>query len=51
MGKIVNKELSAYFAKIGSRGGKKRAKNHSKKQIRAWGILGGQNHKFDKKSK
>jgi hypothetical protein len=42
VGKIhIPDDVMEYFRKTGSAGGKKRAKNHSKEQLREWGKLGG----------
>ena len=42
MGKIrIPEDVMEYFRKTGSAGGKTRAKKHSKKQLSAWGKLGG----------
>jgi hypothetical protein len=42
MGKIrIPDEVMEYFRRTGAQGGKARARNHSKAQLREWAKLGG----------
>jgi hypothetical protein len=37
----IPEEVMAYFRLVGAQGGKARAKRHTKKELSAWGKLGG----------
>lgn len=47
----LDKALKEHFSKMGKKGGKKRAKLYSKKQLKAWGAKGGRPKKLDKQVK
>ena len=41
MAQQLSEETKEFFRRIGQKGGKKRAKKYSAKQLREWGKLGG----------